>query len=151
MPADHELRQVRQRAVLDAVSSSAVLSQQELVAELKRQGIAATQSSISRDLRELGVARVGGRWMRLGLSADGDPALTQVRGFVRSLRPAGPHLTVVLTPPGAAQSVARAIDVAGWPEVVGTLAGDDTIFIATAEPRDQGRLIRRLGNALQES
>jgi transcriptional regulator of arginine metabolism len=152
MPADHELRHTRQQAVLAALARSPVVSQQELVAQLKRQGIRATQSSISRDLRELGVARVGGRWMQLHrAAAEQDTALAQVRGFVRGLRQAGPHLMVVLTPPGAAQSVARAIDIAGWPEVVGTLAGDDTIFIATAEGRDQQALIRRLGSALQES
>jgi transcriptional regulator of arginine metabolism len=151
MPADHELRETRQRAVLAALDRTPVASQLELVEELRRQGIAATQSSISRDLRELGVARIGGHWRRLAAAGEQDPALAQVGSFVRTLRRAGPHLTIILTPPGAAQSVARAIDVARWPEVVGTLAGDDTIFIATAESRDQDALVRRLSGVLRES
>jgi len=64
--------------------------------------------------------------------------------FVRQLRLAGPTITVLRTTIGAAQSVAVAIDRAEWPEVAGTLSGDDTIFIATANARDQDRLIARL-------
>ena len=64
--------------------------------------------------------------------------------FVRQLRRAGPALTVLRTTIGAAQSVAVAIDRAEWPEVAGTLSGDDTIFIATASARAQDELIGRL-------
>jgi transcriptional regulator of arginine metabolism len=74
--------------------------------------------------------------------ANGDfAALTQ---FVRQLRRAGPALTVLRTTIGAAQSVAVAINRAAWPEVSGTLSGDDTIFIATASARAQQALIGRL-------
>ena len=59
-------------------------------------------------------------------------------------RPAGPHLTVVRTTIGSAQSVALAIDRSRWPEVVGTISGDDTIFIATASERAQRALLDRL-------
>jgi transcriptional regulator of arginine metabolism len=151
MPIDHQVREARQQAVLAALDRAPVASQQQLVTELRRQGIPATQSSISSDLRELGVARVGGRWMRLAPGEAHDPTFVEVLSFVRAVRRAGPYLTVLVTPPGAAQGVARAIDVAGWPEVVGTLAGDDTIFLATAERRDQERLVGRLGGVLQES
>src|ERR1700724_882662 len=58
-------------------------------------------------------------------------------GLRRWGRPAGPYLTVVQTAVGAAQGVARALDAAGWPEVVGSLAGDDTVFLATATEQDQ--------------
>ncbi|EQD28372.1 Arginine repressor [mine drainage metagenome] len=64
--------------------------------------------------------------------------------FVRGLRRAGASLTVLRTTTGAAQSVAVAIDRADWPEVAGTLSGDDTIFIATASPRAQDELVARL-------
>jgi len=63
------------------------------------------------------------------------------------VRPAGPHLTVVLTRTGAAQRVGIELDRAGWDEIVGTVAGDDTIFVATAGAREQTRLLHRL-NAL---
>jgi len=64
--------------------------------------------------------------------------------FVRQLRLAGPTLTVLRTTIGAAQSVAVAIDRAEWPEVSGTISGDDTIFIATADGRARNKLIGRL-------
>ncbi len=64
--------------------------------------------------------------------------------FVRALKRAGPTLTVLRTTIGSAQSVAVAIDRADWPEVVGTISGDDTIFIATANLRAQNALVSRL-------
>jgi transcriptional regulator of arginine metabolism len=74
-----------------------------------------------------------------------------VARLLRSVRPAGPYLTVVQTAVGAAQGVARAFDAAGWPEVVGSLAGDDTVFLATATEQDQERLIRHLAVSRQEA
>ena len=104
-----------------------------------------TQSSISRDLRDLGVLKASGRYVLPPdevTRANGDfSALTQ---FVREVRKAGPCITVVKTTIGAAQSVAVAIDKAEWPEVVGTISGDDTIFIATEDARAQAQLVRRL-------
>jgi transcriptional regulator of arginine metabolism len=64
--------------------------------------------------------------------------------FVRELKRAGPSITVIRTTIGAAQSVAVAIDKAEWPEVAGTISGDDTIFIATANARAQDELVSRL-------
>jgi len=76
--------------------------------------------------------------------ANGDfGALAQ---FVRTVQPAGTSITVVRTTIGAAPSVAVAIDKAEWPEVVGTISGDDTIFVATNDARAQQRLIERLNS-----
>jgi transcriptional regulator of arginine metabolism len=115
--------------------------QAELVELLHREGFDATQSSVSRDLRELGVVKGADRYL---LPAAED-ALTpshfeDVRSFMKGYRAAGPTLTVLRTTTGAAQSVAIAIDKAHWPEIVGTIAGDDTIFIATESIRAQRRL-----------
>ena len=148
MPIDHEIRAARQRAILELLAEAAVTSQAELVELLRRRGIGATQSSVSRDLSDLGVARMAGRYVP---RQESDPGLASLDGLVRAIKPAGPHLTVVLTTVGSAQSVALALDRAGWPEVVGTMAGDDTVFIATAEARDQQKFIRRLRSILQES
>jgi transcriptional regulator of arginine metabolism len=120
---------------------SAVGRQAELVALLHRAGFDATQSSVSRDLRELGVVKGADRYL---LPAAED-ALTpshfeDIRSFLKGYRAAGPTLTVLRTTTGAAQSVAIAIDKAHWPEVVGTIAGDDTIFIATESMRAQRTL-----------
>jgi transcriptional regulator of arginine metabolism len=135
----------RRGAIVRILREGLVRRQQDLVRLLKKAGHEATQSSISRDLRDLGVLKASGRYVLPPdevTRANGDfGALTQ---FVRALRRAGPAITVLRTTIGAAQSVAVAIDKAEWPEVAGTISGDDTIFIATANTRDQEVLIGRL-------
>jgi transcriptional regulator of arginine metabolism len=136
---------LRRAAISRILRQTAVGRQSELVSLLRREGFDATQSSVSRDLRELGVAKAHDRYL---LPASED-ALTPshfeaVRGFLKEFRHAGPCLTVLRTMVGSAQSVAIAIDKARWPEVVGTIAGDDTIFIATGNARTQRRLAERL-------
>jgi transcriptional regulator of arginine metabolism len=136
---------LRRAAISRILRQSAVSRQSELVALLRREGFDATQSSVSRDLRELGVAKAGDRY----LLPSAEDALTPshfeaVSGFLKEVRRAGQCLTVLRTMAGSAQSVALAIDKARWPEVVGTIAGDDTIFIATGGARSQRRLAERL-------
>ena len=136
---------VRRAAIARILRQSAVRRQSELVALLRREGVDATQSSVSRDLRELGVAKAGDRY----LLPSSEDALTPshfeaVSGFLKEFRHAGACLTVLRTMVGSAQSVAIAIDKARWPEVVGTIAGDDTIFIATGNARLQRKLAERL-------
>jgi transcriptional regulator of arginine metabolism len=135
----------RRGAIVRILRDGLVRKQQDLVRLLKKAGLDATQSSISRDLRDLGVLKASGRYVLPPdekVRANGDfGALTQ---FVRQLHRAGPSITVLRTTIGAAQSVAVAIDKAEWPEVAGTISGDDTIFIATASARAQGALVARL-------
>ena len=135
----------RRGAIVRILRAGSVRKQQDLVRLLKKEGHAVTQSSISRDLRDLGVLKASGRYV---LPPD---ELTRANGdfatlaqFVRGMRRAGPSLTVLRTTIGAAQSVAVAIDKAEWPEVAGTISGDDTIFIATANARAQQELNARL-------
>ncbi len=135
----------RQGAIVRILRDGNVRRQEDLVRLLKKEGHDVTQSSVSRDLRDLGVSKAGGRYV---LPSDEAPrangdfgTLTQ---FVRGLKRAGPSITVLRTTIGAAQSVAVAIDKAEWPEVAGTISGDDTIFIATANAREQDELIGRL-------
>lgn len=149
MPMDHEIKETRQQAILEILPNERVTSQLELVDLLRRRGISATQSSVSRDMRELGVAWIGGRYALPPEREERDPGLADFARFLRGMKPAGPHLTVIFTAVGTAQSVGLAIDRAGWPEVVGTMAGDDTVFAATASARDQKRLIQRLDSFLE--
>lgn len=126
-----------------------VRRQADLVRLLRREGFDVTQSSISRDLRELGVAKLGDHYVipEEGAVAAATPKadpFAALGGFVKAILTAGPSLTVIKTPPGAAQSVAFAIDAASWPEVVGTLSGDDTLFVATAGAAEQRALVNRL-------
>ena len=141
---DHHLAE-RRNAILRILRGGVVRRQAELAQLLKKDGFQVTQSSVSRDLRELGVLKASGRYLpppdeiahALGNFA-------RLAAFVRAVKPAGPSVTVLRTTTGAAQSVAVAIDNADWPEVVGTISGDDTIFIATPDAAAQSRLLERL-------
>jgi len=138
---DHQ-QLVRRNAIMRILRGGVVRKQDDLVHMLKREGYVVTQSSISRDL---GVLKAGGRYVMPPdemTRANGD--FGTLAQFVRQIRPAGSCLIVVHTTIGAAQSVAVAIDKAEWPEAVGTISGDDTIFIATDDQRAQSRLIERL-------
>lgn len=135
----------RRNAILRILRGGVVRRQSDLTQMLRREGFAVTQSSVSRDLAELGVLKAAGRYLLPPdeiSRANGDFGV--LAQFVRAVRPAGPTITVVRTTIGAAQSVAVALDKAEWPEVVGTISGDDTIFVATTDARAQQRLIGRL-------
>jgi transcriptional regulator of arginine metabolism len=124
-----------------------VRRQADLVRLLRREGFDCTQSSISRDLRELGVAKFGDHYVIANegnAAAPTNDAFAALAGWVREVLTAGPSLTVIKTNPGSAQSVAVAIDNANWPEVVGTISGDDTLFVATAGAAEQQALVSRL-------
>ena len=135
----------RRQAIVRILRDGHVGRQEDLARLLKSAGFEVTQSSVSRDLRGLGVLKARGRYVlpadEVSRTNDDFAMLAQ---FVRGLRRAGPSLTVVRTTIGAAQSVAVAIDRAEWPEVAGTISGDDTIFIATAHASAQDALVARL-------
>lgn len=151
MPTDTHLRDQRQREILAILREHPVANQILLMEELARRGIQATQSSVSRDLRDMGIPRVAGRYVPPASGpAEEEGGILDVARFVHGFKPAGPHLSVVFTATGAAQTVALAIDRAAWPEVVGTMAGDDTIFVATAGAQDQKRFFQRLERYLEE-
>ena len=133
----------RRSLIAKIIREQSVGRQSELVELLRRSGHAATQSSVSRDLRELGVAKLGSRYVLDGQAAPKSGFAT-VKQFVHARVAAGPNLTILKTTIGSAQSVAVAIDSAQWPEVVGTISGDDTIFIATAGAQEQRALAERL-------
>ena len=134
----------RRSAIVKILREQAVGRQADLVRLLRRHGHEATQSSVSRDLRELGVHKAGDRYILAEAVESVNDDFGALSGFVREVRAAGPSLTVVRTTIGAAQSVAVAVDRAQWPEVVGTISGDDTIFVATAGSREQQKLLQRL-------
>jgi len=139
----------RHSAILRILRAAPVRKQDEIVRRLREEGHEVTQSSISRDLRDLGVLKAGGRYLP---PEDGNRSLDDfgtLRQFVRGVATAGSALTVLRTTIGAAQSVAIAIDKAAWPEVVGTISGDDTIFIATQDQAAQQRLIIRLQSSFR--
>src|SRR6202142_3981564 len=142
--ADSSSAPARRMALAKIIREQSVGRQAELVTMLRKHGHSATQSSVSRDLRELGVAKLGDRYVLPENASPVKEDFSTLKQFVRSLQTAGTNLTVLKTTVGAAQSVAVAIDTARWSEVIGTISGDDTIFIATAGALEQRQLGDRL-------
>jgi transcriptional regulator of arginine metabolism len=141
---DNSSAPARRTTLANIIREQVVGRQSELVAMLRKQGYAATQSSVSRDLRELGVAKLGDRYVLPDAAALPKSDFSTLKQFVNAQFSAGTNLTVLKTAVGSAQSVAVAIDTARWPEVVGTISGDDTIFIATVGAAEQSKLRQRL-------
>jgi transcriptional regulator of arginine metabolism len=148
MPTNPEIWQKRQEAIRDLLSGRPVASQTELLKKLAKRGFHATQSSVSRDLREMHVAKADGKYvlpeaLAAGVEDTAQPA-PETFGAIRDVQPAGPNVLVVHTPPGIASAIGLAIDTAHWPDVVGTVAGDDTLFVATQNRTSQARVAARL-------
>jgi transcriptional regulator of arginine metabolism len=141
---DNSSAPARRTVLAKIIREQSVGRQTELVAMLRKHGHVATQSSVSRDLRELGVAKMGDRYVLPETSVPVKNDFSSLRQFVNARLTAGTNLTALKTAVGSAQSVAVAIDTAQWPEVIGTISGDDTIFIATAGARAQRKLGLRL-------
>ena len=140
----------RREAILALVRDGRVRSQEELQRRLRGRGIGVAQPTLSRDVQALGLAKTPAGYTVPSEPPGGDGAPAAVgaldrvlRDFALGVRAAG-ALVVVRTPPAAAPTVARALDEAGLPGVVGTIAGDDTIFLATPGPLAAQRLERRL-------
>lgn len=127
----------RQQKILGLIRAKPVGTQEDLRALLERAGVPATQSSVSRDLEELGVVKQHGHYTLP--RANGSSA----RGLL-SLDQAGESLVIARTLPGLASAVAVEIDAAALPEVVGTIAGEDTIFIAVRDAKAQRTTIKRI-------
>ena len=131
-------KQQRQRLIADWLRQHRIGSQEELVARLDLAGVPATQATVSRDLDELGAVRVrreGAMHYRLPEQIESGEAGRLDRllaDWVTEIVAAG-NLVVLKTPPGSANLVANALDAADLPEVAGTIAGDDTIFLALVD------------------
>src|SRR5947199_10765959 len=95
MPIDPENREARQQMILAILGAQRVTSQGYLVERLRERGVAATQSSVSRDLRDLGAGWFGGRYAQPAEREEHDPGVAEVAASLRGVQPAGPHLTVV--------------------------------------------------------
>lgn len=132
----------RQEHILQLISKHPVASQFELVRLLRENEISAAQASVSRDIRELGLIKVDGSYVQLSPSAtSGANGSAHGRNeLITSITPVGANLIVVRTKVGAASVVAAQLDSQRSPEIIGTLAGDDTIFIAIRSRAAQGRV-----------
>jgi len=144
----------RQEAILSLIARHQIATQEDLVLRLERVGIATTQATVSRDIGELGLVRLGGPESHYVKPSEGlgaastegrEDHLRRLLGDLPLTVKRGQGIAVLTTTPGSANSLASAIDAAAWPEVLGTIAGDDTIFAALAlHPRAYGGLAQRL-------
>jgi len=146
------MKQLRQRAIRDLLEQRAIRTQQELAAALRDRGYRTTQATISRDVAELGLIKVS----REGTQAYALPpklieAETSGEDRLRKLfsdLPVEVHesclLLVLRTLPGSAHAIAAALDRARWPEVAGSIAGDDTLFVAFPDRGSLQRIRRRI-------
>lgn len=126
----------RQRAILTLVATRPIHSQEELAALLDRQGFATTQATVSRDIRELGLVKVPikddealFKYIVPSATVNYVSRLHRVVAELVETVEGSVNLIVLKTPPGSAQMVASALDEAAWPDVLGTVGGDDTILV----------------------
>ncbi|MBA3259117.1 MAG: arginine repressor [Gemmatimonadales bacterium] len=142
MTADRRKRHLK---ILELISTRAIRTQEELAEALAAEGWEVTQSSVSRDIAALRLVKADGTYRRpLPGAAVADPDERRIAEGVLTAEPAGGSLVVVHTPPGEANRVAVALDRLAWPDVVGTIAGDDTIFLAVKDEPAQRRVLRRM-------
>ncbi|MEE6179157.1 arginine repressor [Mycobacterium sp. 050134] len=155
-PAHDVTRAGRQDRIVAILSSASISSQSELAARLADEGIDVTQATLSRDLEELGAVKLRGADGGVGVYVvpeDGSPVrgvsggtarLSRLLGELLVSADASANLAVLRTPPGGANYLASAIDRAALPYVVGTIAGDDTVFVAARDPMTGAELARTL-------
>jgi len=127
----------RQKKILSLIRAKSIGTQEELTSLLERAGVPATQSSVSRDLEELGVVKHHGHYTVPRANGAG------ARGLL-SLDLSGDNLVVARTEPGLASAVAVEIDGAAISEIVGTLAGEDTIFVAVRDQKSQRTAMKKI-------
>jgi transcriptional regulator of arginine metabolism len=131
-------KEERQRAILKLITAGQIGRQEELAELLEKKGFAVTQSSVSRDLLDLGIIKARGYY-----ALPKKPRQALAFGLL-SLETAGGNLVVARCEAGLASAVAVRIDAAGISEIVGTIAGDDTIFIAVRDKDEQKTVIKKI-------
>ena len=144
MSGDRRKRLVK---ILELISTRSVHTQEELAEALAAEGWDVTQSSVSRDIAALRLVKVDGFYRRPppDLPDGGDPDERRIAEGLLAVSRSGDAMLVLHTPPGEASRVGAALDRLAWADVVGTLAGDDTIFIAVKDRTAQRRLLQTLG------
>ena len=147
MPPTTEDQMQRRAAIRNLLATGPAETQASLVSALQDLGYVATQSSVSRDLREIGAIKTPRGYELPSAKESADDQVAAVAELLRSVTPAGSNLLVIHTGVGAAQRVGLALDRCGWPGMIGTIAGDDTVFVATESAHAQKNLITRIEHA----
>jgi transcriptional regulator of arginine metabolism len=145
-------KRYRQGQILKLITGEAISSQDDLRRRLAHIKLPVTQATLSRDLRELKLVKTAAGYKPLAASqTESAPLSALARAlseFLSDIRPAG-NLLVLKTPPSGAQPLAAAVDAEHFPEVAGTIAGDDTVLIITSTPRTRGAVQKRIEELLR--
>jgi transcriptional regulator of arginine metabolism len=138
----------RQGQILKLIGQKHVHTQDELLRALKAQSIETTQATLSRDIQELGLVKTQDGYRAVAAASSTGPSFAAMaHEFLRDVRVAQ-NLLVLRTPPGNANALAVALDREDWPDVVGTIAGDDTILVIAPDTGTAARLRRKFLNFL---
>jgi transcriptional regulator of arginine metabolism len=139
-------KKARQGRILEIVRKRLVRSQEELSSLLKREGAEVTQSTLSRDIRELGLVKVRGRYQVSGELHSSPPEEILRRAFEQFVIRTGVsgNIVMIRTSPGNAHSIGVVLDAAEWPEVLGTVAGDDTVFVLLRNSQSGRKVLGRI-------
>ena len=133
------MKGIRHGKIKEIIEHSKIETQEDLAAALRHEGIEVTQATVSRDIKELMLIKEHNMLLTPGrLERTFQDSIVGMR--------ASENLVVIRSLPGTAQSVAYAIDYMKWPEVLGTVAGDDTIFVAVASKENTATFMERFNN-----
>ena len=146
------MKNKRHKCILNIIQSQVIQTQEDLVDGLRREGFDCTQGTVSRDIRELGLVKVlddSGVYKYAQGRKLGTSYMERLKEIfaqsVLSIEPTG-HMIIVKTIPGGANAASSAIDALDFPEVLGTLAGDDTIFVALSNSADPDEIVTKFNN-----
>jgi transcriptional regulator of arginine metabolism len=149
MPSDREIRERRRQAIREILlNEDPVEHQQDLVDRLRARGFAATQSNLSRDLRDIGAVRSQGRYTVPSWTQSEDSPFRKVVPFIRKVKPAGPYQLLIVTDPGAGGVVAQAIEDDDWTDLVGTVSGHSSVLLLTDNLFAQKLAVQRIRHYL---
>jgi transcriptional regulator of arginine metabolism len=149
MPSDREIRERRRQAIREILSNETPIDhQQDLVDRLRARGFAATQSNVSRDLRDIGAVRSQGTYVVPAWTQSEDSPFRKVVPFIRRVKAAGPYQLLIVTDPGAGEVVAQAIEDDNWTDLVGTVAGYGSVLLLSDNFFTQKLAIQRLRHYL---
>jgi len=134
----------RQEAIRDLLLSRSASTQQSLVDALNLKGFKATQSSVSRDLKEIGAIKTNDGYSLIETLNKKPELEKNILTLIMSINEVGSNLLVIKTPVGTAQQVALFLDNCDWPEIVGNIGGDDTVFTAVPNKSCQRNLVNKI-------
>jgi len=156
------LKIIRQKKIVELISAKDIKTQEELAEALVKEGFQVTQATVSRDIKELRLIKIsnGENSYKYGLPKENELSLNEekisrlMKEMVRNIK-TSENIVVLHTYPGNAQTVASLVDGAKWPEVVGTVAGDDTVILIINRKREKRpspeitKIIQRLNSMMK--